>query len=91
MVKNIPAGNLHLSAARTPVHHLQRCSVSLLHCDWSPSAAAHFTGTSSSCCSQTILSVSKDHQQQLLDNSAQRPGDIVLGGDLRADSPGRTP
>jgi len=89
MINDIPAGNLHLSAAV----YYSGASFAKIHRVF---AALRLESINSSTfyrhvqqlLQPTILSVWNDHQQQLLDALVQRPGDIVLGGDMRADSPG---
>jgi len=88
MVKDIPAGNLHISAAMyfsgALVAKMQRVFTALrLQCI-SSSTFYHVQQL----LQPTIFSVWNNPQKQLLDTLAQRPGDIVLGGDMRADSHG---
>jgi len=89
MIKDIPAGNLHMSAAMyfsgASFAKMQRVFAALrLQCISSSTFYRHVQQL----LQPTIFSMWNDHQSQLLDTLSQRSGDIVLGGDMRADSPG---
>jgi len=89
MIKDIPAGNLHMSAAMyfsgASFAKMQRVFAALrLQCISSSTFYRHVQQL----LQPTIFSMWNDHQRQLLDTLSQRSGDIVLGGDMRADSPG---
>jgi hypothetical protein len=89
MIKDIPAGNLQLSAAiyfsGTSFAKINRLFTSLRMASFSSSTFYHHV---QHFLQPTILSVWTDHQRELLETLIQRPGEVILGGDMRADSPG---
>ena len=89
MIGNIPAGNLHLSAAiyfsGASFAKMERVMSSLRVASISSST---FYKHVQQLLQPTILSLWTDHRKEILDSLLRRPGDVIIGGDMRADSPG---
>ena len=89
IVYDIPAGNLHLSAAvyfsGMSFAKLNRlCKALCLHVVSESTFFNHVRNF----LQPTILSLWNSEQEQLLQQLAECSGQLVLGGDMRADSPG---
>jgi len=89
MINNIPAGNLHLSAAL----YFSGASFSKFHqvaasLRLASISSSTFYGHVRTFLQPTILEQWNDSQKEMLQWLCQVPGDIILGGDMRADSPG---
>lgn len=89
LVNDIPAGNIHLSAAM----YISGASFAKTERVFAALRMKFFCSSTfyrhiQQFVQPTILSVWNDHQKQLLHSLIERPGDVVLGGDMRADSPG---
>jgi hypothetical protein len=89
MINDIPAGNLHLSASVyfTGASFAKVCHV-LAALRVASISSTTFYRHVQLFLQPTILSIWTDHQKELLSCLARRSGDIILGGDMRADSPG---
>jgi len=89
MAGSIPAGNIHLSAA------IMFSGASFTKLDKVLKALNVQTICSSTYYSHaqqylqpTIISLWQDTQSELLLKLSSRTGDLIIGGDMRADSPG---
>jgi hypothetical protein len=89
LMGSIPAGNICLSAAvyfgglsYTKVTRM----LSTLHCQ-TISQTTYYRHVQDYL-QPTILSLWNSTQSDLIDHLISRPGEVVLGGDMRADSPG---
>lgn len=89
MIGNIPAGNIQLSAAV----YFSGASFAKVE---RVLTALNVEGISSSTyyrhaelyLQPTVLTFWRSHQSELIEQLIQRTGDVILGGDMRADSPG---
>jgi len=91
MIQNYPAGNLLISAAI----YLNGASFSKMSRVFATLNVASISSSTfyrhiQQFVQPTILSVWNSHQQQLVSCMAQRSGSLILGGDMRADSPGHS-
>jgi len=91
MVKDLPEGNLLLSASIL-FSGASFAKVSRVFSAMNISSISQttFYDHNKKLLQPTIISLWNDTQNQLLDWLSQRPGEIVLGGDMRADSPGHS-
>ena len=88
MVRDIPSGNLQLSAAiYFSGGSFAKVDRVLAALRVKSISSTTFYRHAQQLLQPTILSLWTDHRKQLLDSLLQRPGDIIIGGDMRADSP----
>jgi len=89
MIRDYPAGNLLVSAAvymnGASFSKMSRVFASL---NLASISSSTFYRHIQQFVQPTILSVWNSHQQQLIYCMAQRSGSLILGGAMRADSPG---
>jgi len=91
MVKDLPEGNLLLSASILfSGASFAKVSRVFSAMNISSISQSTFYDHNKKLLQPTIISLWNDTQKQLLDWLSQRPGEIVLGGDMRADSPGHS-
>lgn len=89
MVNNIPAGNINLSAAI----YFSGTSFAKVHKIFNALNLQNISETTFYRHAQkflqpTILTLWRSYQAELLQELSQRTGETILGGDMRADSPG---
>lgn len=89
MIANIPEGNLLLSASvlfSGSSSAKTNCILSFMKIN--SISQSTFYHHSQNLLQPTILSLWNDTQKQLLDWLSKRPGEVIVSGDMRADSPG---
>ena len=89
MANDIPAGNLNISAAI----YFSGASFTKVNRIFSSLQMAFISSSTfyrhiRELVQPTILSIWTDHRKELLESLQKQPGEIILGGDMRADSPG---
>lgn len=88
-VANVPAGNISLSAAICftggSFSHINKFLTAL---QLESISETTFHSHARQFLQPTVFSLWKDSQAELLKDICERPGEIILGGDMRADSPG---
>jgi hypothetical protein len=89
MIMNLPAGNLHLTAAIyfTGVSFVKIEQV-LTALRLQSLSSSTFYSHARKYLQPTIFSMWSDRQSALFKNMRDKKGSIVIGGDMRADSPG---
>jgi len=88
-VANLPAGNISLSAAiYFTGGSFSKIKKFLTALRLESISEATFYSHARQFLQPTVLSLWKSSQTELLNDICERSGDVVLGGDMRADSPG---
>lgn len=89
MIGSLPAGNIHLSAALffsgASISKAERVMAAL---NVEGISSATFYRHSQLYLQPTVLSLWHTHQLELIHQLVLRSGEVVVGGDMRADSPG---
>lgn len=89
MIGQLPAGNIHLSASILFTGgSFSKVDKVLAAMKVESISSATFYDHARRFLQPTILTLWRDSQSELLQQLAQRSGDLIIGGDMRADSPG---
>ena len=88
-INSLPAGNILLSAAvfftGSSFAKIERVFSSMNICSTTSST---FYSHAKSYLQPCIYTLWRENQRHLIDNIKQRGGEVIIGGDMRADSPG---
>jgi len=89
MIGNLPAGNINMSAAILFTGlTFAKANKFLSALKLETFSSTTFYSHARQFLQPTILTFWRNHQSEMLEQLSQRTGDMILGGDMRADSPG---